>query len=99
MHSFAGIPYVLILAPMVLVILATVLITTRRHAIKDIVCPRDGLPREVVFFGHTIDPDVWENVVSCRHPGEAPLSGRHLTCDRACLRDAEHSPRRDLVEP
>lgn len=89
-------PYLFIVAPIVLAILVAVLLMTRRRITKDIVCPRDRLPRKAVFVGHTVDPDAWEEVVSCERPGEAPLVGRQLTCDKACLGEAENAPRHDL---
>lgn len=91
-------PYVIPLAVFTVVVLIAVLLTSRRRLAKRITCPRDEQPRDVVLSGDTLDPERWKDVLSCGRPGEAPLTGRQLQCDRACLHDPANAPERDLKE-
>lgn len=90
-----GFPYVLPLCAVVLAVIAAVLIVTRRRLSTEIECPGDHQPHQVVFVGYTVDPDRWDRIESCGRDGEKTLSGRSLTCNKACLR--EHSLQGDLA--
>lgn len=91
-------PYVIPLAGLTAIVLVAVLVATRRHLAKRITCPGDEQPRDVVLVGDTLDAERWKDVVSCGRPGEAPLTGRMLKCNRACLNDPANAPERDLEQ-
>lgn len=76
--------------------LGLLLVIPRRRK-RNIECPTDHKPRQVVFVGRSLELDRWDDVDVCERPDGEVRRGKEIHCAKKCAESEENAPRQGIV--